>query len=1320
MYQRRDKVPEETPVKKPVDKKEEQPAEQPADKKQEPEQPTENKEAPEEPAVKIFNELTDCVNPKIIDDGECYKNTTGRWKINQIKTFTDERCKPIRIVDDCPENKISKLEYNCSADEKSFCSDAVGQLTNCKDKRTPVTTNEQDLDLVRNCGLKGLMSESEYKNAQTYFNSKGLTLPDLPNVNCTDFSQEAFCKNPVVRMQNCRSIQTTPNTDAQDLEIIRNCGANSDAISDAEYKQAQEYFSAKGLTLPNRPTTNCMDNSTQNFCNNPREQVEQCKFLRNTTDEEDFKRVQACYASKIKAELTPEELQKFELAKEYFKAKNMELLLPEVNCMDKTTENYCKNPVGHMSICQKLDGNNMTKEENLKLIQTCVRNNKITPEAYANTQAYLKTQGVDIPNMPDVNCSDLSLDAYCKKPVQRIQFCNDITPTEQELNTHLENIKNCKLKNKITADDYKQAQDFFSSKNMTLPNLPDINCLDESEATFCQNADKIIQNCGNIRSTDPEQYATLVRKCAYNGQINEQTYNEAKTFLKTKNIELPQFPNVICSTMNDDDFCKKPASYLQNCKDNSTLKQDLEITRFCGILGKTSQEEYKKAQEFFKSKNIDLIEMPDVDCKNTNETMFCANPTSQMKYCAPMRNKTIDQDYDAILECARSNKISREQYDKVKLMFDRLAEGGKVKTLPVYPDTTCGNSDSFCKDPVASIEFCKPQKDLKRLLTDVKVCKINGSISDEKYKSAQEYFKSKGLDLPSLPPGVNCKIQTTETFCKAPMDHITYCDETGIGDFTINQDFDRVKKNCVLEQNISPAEYERAKAYFKTQGVGLPNIPDVKCSDSTNNTKFCQKPLSYIKSCESVRDVPLATDYNNVIECMKSNLITESEYNLANEFFKMKNQKGLPAYVPLIDCSSIAPKELCKDPLSLFQKCRNIVSDENKQKTINTILQCSKQNLITKDKYNDAKTVLKDLPNYEPFDCLNASFCKDPAVFIQNCNSLSPKTVEEYKQDILNCVKNKKILDFNYNKAAEYLKNTSSVILPSFEELNADCVNICTNPLATLRWCKDRKFTLDQEVQQINDCILNGKFFDMKVYNQLKTYLDENKDKLKEYKLLDIKHYDCKNDCNRSFCTNLPRCLECSAAQNLNNPAIKKFEPSLADIEKGKLCKIEDVIQDLNNLNKKYPEHYKTTTITSTFPCTWKCESFHGVCKKVDLGKGMCNFTYVNKPAVNPCLPDNATIYVGCGFAYGSKTEASQQCGASRIKEYSLVTLGKNPCSIPRTAQTIFLTECKNSVTGLPNAYMHPDDVEKNTALPNFCGKSRMVVKWIDDGLSSN
>jgi len=68
MYQRRDKVPEETPVKKPIDKKEEQPADKKQEPAQEPEQPTENKKAPEEPAVKIFNELTDCVNPTIIDD----------------------------------------------------------------------------------------------------------------------------------------------------------------------------------------------------------------------------------------------------------------------------------------------------------------------------------------------------------------------------------------------------------------------------------------------------------------------------------------------------------------------------------------------------------------------------------------------------------------------------------------------------------------------------------------------------------------------------------------------------------------------------------------------------------------------------------------------------------------------------------------------------------------------------------------------------------------------------------------------------------------------------------------------------------------------------------------------------------------------------------------------------------------------------------------------------------------------------------------------------------------------------------------------------
>jgi uncharacterized membrane protein len=48
---------------------------------------TEEKKSEPQLEESEFDELTDCINPTIIDDGECYKNTTGRWKINQIKTM---------------------------------------------------------------------------------------------------------------------------------------------------------------------------------------------------------------------------------------------------------------------------------------------------------------------------------------------------------------------------------------------------------------------------------------------------------------------------------------------------------------------------------------------------------------------------------------------------------------------------------------------------------------------------------------------------------------------------------------------------------------------------------------------------------------------------------------------------------------------------------------------------------------------------------------------------------------------------------------------------------------------------------------------------------------------------------------------------------------------------------------------------------------------------------------------------------------------------------------------------------------------------------
>jgi len=1305
--------PEEKNVEKNVEKKDDKNVEKKEDKKDETKTDNIDKE---------FNPLTDCVNPRILDEGECYKNTEGRWKVNQIKSFTDTRCTPQRIVDDCPPERIAKLEYDCSPDEQSFCKNAVGQLQNCKDRRTPLTTNEQDLALVRSCGLKGLMSPSEYKQAQDYFTTKGLNLPNLPDVNCTDFSEVSFCKNPTIRMENCREIQSSPSTDQKDLEIIRKCGANSNAISDAEYKRAQEYFTSKGLTLPNRPTVNCMDNSTQNFCANPREQVEQCKFIRNTTDEEDFKRVQSCYASMIRSQLSTEELQKFDAAKEYFKTKNMNLILPDVNCMDKTTENFCKNPVSQMTMCQQINGGIISKEQNLKLIQTCARENKITDEQYKQTQAYLKTQGIDIPNKPNVNCTDLSKDEFCKNPIERIQFCNELTPTEQELNTYLSSVKNCMLSKKIDQDKYKQAQDYFKQKNLTLSDWTDVNCINEKEDYFCKNASNIIANCNGIRETNPEQYAALIRKCAFNGDVPEPVYNEAKTFLKTKNINLPDFPTVVCKTMRDDDFCKTPANYLKHCKDESTLKQDLETTRFCGILGKTSQDEYKKAQEFFRERKLGLVDLPDVDCKNTNEDMFCANPVSNMFYCGPMRNKTMQQDFDAVVECAKNNKISQEQYNKAKGYFEKFTEKDKkALILPEFPSVVCNDPKSFCKDPVEFIEFCKPQKNLSDLLNDVKTCKIDNTISDEAYKKAQVYFNTKGLKLPNMPVGVDCKNITTDSFCKIPMDHISYCSGTGVKEFTDNNNFDRIKK-CIFDKNITPLEYDKANTYFNSRGIALPRLPEVVCSDEVNTTKFCAKPVSFIEQCLSVRDVKPDKDYETIINCMKNKQISEVEYNAASEYFKQKIDKPLPPFQTEVDCNSIRLENLCSDPISFLQKCPSLTSSENIENTKNTIIACSKRNMITQHQYDKVKTILTDLPKYEPFNCVENSICSNPFTYVDNCAAIDKKTSKDYEKDIIECAKSRKINEDTYNRFATYLKNTSSVVLPVYEELISDC-NICENPVGTLKYCSDRKFTLDQEVQQINQCILDGKF-KKDTYDAIKTYLDENKDKLQKVKLIDYKYVGCVNNCKQSdnFCNNLPFCLECNAVSNLNNPQNQKFEPSAAELARGQICDINkypNLVLNLNDLNKQYPEQFKQTTRSSTTVCNWKCEDYQNNCIKMQGQDDMCNFVYIPKQEQQKtCLSDNSTIYVGCGYAYGSKEAGKLQCGPN-LKEYTLVTSGKNPCELPRASKTIILTNCINSQTGKPNAYINLQDAKeaKNSSSEKTCD-DMTLAKWIGDGLN--
>ena len=93
------------------------------------------------------------------------------------------------------------------------------------------------------------------------------------------------------------------------------------------------------------------------------------------------------------------------------------------------------------------------------------------------------------------------------------------------------------------------------------------------------------------------------------------------------------------------------------------------------------------------------------------------------------------------------------------------------------------------------------------------------------------------------------------------------------------------------------------------------------------------------------------------------------------------------------------------------------------------------------------------------------------------------------------------------------------------------------------------------------------------------------------------------------------------------------------------------------------------------------------------------------------CLKDNGIVYVGCGFAYGSKEQATAQCGADKIKEYSLITRGENPCALEKGVRSIYVTDVINEVTGLNNAYMKIEYLPRVFNILDFVG-------WIGDGMS--
>jgi hypothetical protein len=389
-------------------------------------------------------------------------------------------------------------EVDCSdASYDTFCRDPVYQLRNCKNRRSPITTDQQDLAAVTDCGIRNKISAENYTRAQQYFTEKGLSLSGLPDTDCMNSTYDNFCENPASQLKYCKSIRSPPTSDQDDLKSVTDCGIRNKTSAE-QYLRAQQYFTEKGLTLPDKPDVDCMDATFDNFCKNPTSQLKYCKSIRSpvTTDQQDLASVTDCGLRN----LTP--AAEYTKAQQYFTQKGLTLPdRPDVDCLNATYDYFCQNPVSQLKYCKPLKSPITSDQQDFESVRDCGLRNKTPADQYTRAQQYFKEKGFTLPDRPDVDCLNGTFDYYCKNPVSQIRYCKPLRSPQSTDQQDFTSVKDCMTRKLIPQDQYQRAKDYFATKGLTLPEFVTIDCNSCPQYSFfCNN----LNNCMKCKEAASE------------------------------------------------------------------------------------------------------------------------------------------------------------------------------------------------------------------------------------------------------------------------------------------------------------------------------------------------------------------------------------------------------------------------------------------------------------------------------------------------------------------------------------------------------------------------------------------------------------------------------------------------------------------------------------------------------------------------------------------------------------------------------------------------------------------------------------------------
>jgi len=445
----------------------------------------------------------------------------------------------------------------------------------------------------------------------------------------------------------------------------------------------------------------------------------------------------------------------------------------------------------------------------------------------------------------------------------------------------------------------KEYPDITEEKRLKLRQeiCPTVDSLSEEE--FCKDPRLYINVCDktsyyntfNQRITNYDLTLNLVNNCIAKGLMNKTEYQKTKQYYNDRNFEIIDYPTSSCTDITPGNlkFCDDMMLYFKTCKtlDNKGMKPnqyDIDNVLYCASRNLTSEEKYNLVKNYLKSKNIEIPDMPKINC--ADDKTLCNDPLEYITFCD---NDKIGEDVEDNLEYGIISKDTLRM-QKIYGCKDTIPEDkfkqaqnyfkNKGKYLPTYMD--CSDKTNICKDSKNFINLCNKIVNIqdKRILADTYYqCGVNKQGTDENYKIAQQYFSSKGLVLPNRPT-VECGVnmcddiiaQSEECFANSDNDNLRpYLNESQMTD-QINQ---CMRQGLIIkdEYNILKPKYPKINDFVSVNCITDCNSTNdicknllgcIRCLKSSVSATSSEKLAFYNRTCPVVPDNSYETDFNEL------------------------------------------------------------------------------------------------------------------------------------------------------------------------------------------------------------------------------------------------------------------------------------------------------------------------------------------------------------------------------------------------------------------------------------------------------------------------